>query len=408
MGEQLMSTLTLPISSGEVSTRGRTVLYPCAVGFFFVFRVCLTLLFFQSNPVLGGVAIILVDFALLYGAVLYSTDVRAHGQSQLLQIPPIRWLFAYLALSAMSVLWTGAQSPTAALAYWAGMTADVFIVALLLRSGDVERNAEGLLKGVVLGAVSISIIAWCSPVTADLRLGNDLFLHPNMLGMEIGVATLIAQYLAPRGVLWKWLSIALAITLLRILSKTAIIAFVVAECWYLMQNNQMTRKAKARLAGAVLLIVASLWSPLNSYIAAYNNTGSGNQVETLTGRTLVWTVAFTMSLEKPWLGHGFYSFRTLIPAFGTFQPVHAHNELLQQFFEYGLAGVVIVAGLYWSFFRHTLRAPASELRTLALTVLLFALVRGLADTVLFGLSYPLWLFTALSLCLTRSERAPTK
>jgi O-antigen ligase len=101
------------------------------------------------------------------------------------------------------------------------------------------------------------------------------------------------------------------------------------------------------------------------------------------------------------LGHGIYSFKTLVPAFGTFQAVHAHNELLQQFFEYGLAGVVIVAGVYWSFYRQALRAPASELRTLALTVLLFALVRGLADTIIFGLSYPLWLLTALSLYLAQ-------
>jgi hypothetical protein len=401
MGEQLMSTLTLLIGPGEVSAGDRLVLFPCVVGFFFVFRVCLNFLFFQSDLVMGAIVSITIDFALLYGTVLYSTDVRAHGRSQLLQIPLIRWLLAYLALSVTSVLWTGAQSAIAALAFWAGMSADVLIVVLLLRRGDAKDNTEGILQGAVWGAVGVSLIAWSSPATADLRLGNDTFLHPNSLGLEIGVATLIAQYLASRGTLWKWLSIALSITLLRTLSKTAIVAFVVAECWYLMQNTQMTRKTKMRLGAAALLVIASFWDLLHSYIDVYNNTGSGNQAETLTGRTLVWTVAFSMSLDKPWLGHGIYSFKTLVPAFGTFQAVHAHNELLQQFFEYGLAGVVIVAGVYWSFYRQALRAPASELRTLALTVLLFALVRGLADTIIFGLSYPLWLLTALSLYLAQ-------
>ena len=106
-----------------------------------------------------------------------------------------------------------------------------------------------------------------------------------------------------------------------------------------------------------------------------------------------------MSMEKPWLGHGAYSFKSLIPLFGSFQPVHAHNELLQQFFEYGAAGVVIVVGAYVSLYRQARRAPKSELRMLALALLLFASVRGLADTANFGLSYPLWIFTATSICL---------
>jgi hypothetical protein len=74
---------------------------------------------------------------------------------------------------------------------------------------------------------------------------------------------------------------------------------------------------------------------------------------------------------------------------------------LQQFFEYGVAGVVIAAGVYWSFYRQTRRASASELKTLALTLLLFALLHGLTDTLIFDLSYPLWMLTALSLCLVR-------
>jgi O-antigen ligase len=168
-----------------------------------------------------------------------------------------------------------------------------------------------------------------------------------------------------------------------------------------MQNKQMTRKAKVYLSVGGLLVIASFWGVLTTYIDVYSNTGSGNQVETLTGRTVLWAVAFSMSMQKPWLGHGIYSFKSLIPALGAFQAVHAHNELLQQFFEYGLAGVVIVVGVYWSFYRQARRAPISQLRSLALTLLIFALMRGLTDTIQFGLSYPLWLLAALSLCLSR-------
>jgi O-antigen ligase len=185
------------------------------------------------------------------------------------------------------------------------------------------------------------------------------------------------------------------------LSKTAIIAFVIAESWYLLQNKAMTRRAKFYVGAATLLVVVSFWGVLSAYIDIYANTGSGDQIETLTGRTVLWAVAISMGLEKPWFGHGIYSFKALIPAFGDFEAVHAHNEFLQQFFEYGLVGVVIVGMIYWSFFRQARRAPPDDIRTLSLTLLIFVLVRGLTDTTNFGLSCPLWLLATLTVCLAR-------
>jgi hypothetical protein len=349
-----------------------------------------------------------------------------------------------LGLALVSVAWTAAQSRVTALVYWAGMAADVAIVLLLVRR-DAVRMTEGLMQGAVWGAVALGVVAWCSPRTADMRLGNDAFLHPNTLGLELGLATLMAQYFwgrakdkygdsdlmspsevktnagvsplaalgrddASRGgagaarrgdgaAKWKWVTAALAVTLLRTLSKTAILAFVIAEGWVLLQHRGITRKAKLRIAAAAMVVVACFWGVLTAYVDAYNNAGSGNQVETLTGRTVLWAAALGMGLERPWLGHGIYSFKTLIPAFGSFAAVHAHNEALQQFFELGAAGVVVAAGVYASFYRLARRAGAGELRVLAMGLLIFALVRGLTDTVPLGLSLPLWLVVALAVCL---------
>ncbi len=393
-----MSTITPTFLSREMSD-GSPLLFVGTIGFFFVFRACLTFLFFQSDPAVGSIISICFSLALLYGTILYSEQPRSLSRQTIPLTTPLRWIMALLALSLASTTWTGAQSVVAALAYWAGMAADVLIVLMLLRGHCPERFAVGLMKGAVWGAVTLAIVAWCSPVTADMRLGNIAFLHPNTLGLEFGLATLIGQYLSPRGVKWKWLTIALGVTLLRTLSKTAIIAFVIAESWYLLQNKAMTRRAKFHVGAATLLVVASLWGVLSAYIEIYANTGSGDQIETLTGRTVLWAVAVSMGMEKPWFGHGIYSFKALIPAFGDFEAVHAHNEFLQQFFEYGLVGVVIVGMIYWSFFRQARRAPPGDIRTLSLTLLIFVLVRGLTDTTNFGLSYPLWLLATLTVCL---------
>ena len=393
-----MSTLTLSIESENIRAES-PLLFPGVVGLFFAFRVCLTWLFFQSNPVAGTKVSLAISLALLYGAVLYTAEERALSLHRLPRTPTIRWIFFLLSFSLISISWTGAESVVVAFAYWTGMATDVAIVLLLLRRGNAERCMEGIMKGMVWGTVALSLVAWCSPGTEDLRLGNDMFLHPNTLGLTIAMATLIAQYLAPRGACWGWLGIALAITLLRTLSKTSIVAFVIAECWYLMRNKKMSRKTKTWIGVATLTMVSVFWGLLSSYIEIYNNTGAGTQAETLTGRTALWTVATAMGMEKPVFGHGFYSFKSLIPALGSFQPVHAHNDLIQQFFELGSVGVGIVAAVYWSFYRQARRAPAGELKMLALALLIFTLLHGLADTVSPGLSFPLWLLSALSIGL---------
>jgi O-antigen ligase len=397
-----MSTLTLSIAPEHIRADQRPLLFPGVVGLFFGFRVCLTWLFFQANPVAGARVNIAISLALLYGAVLYTAEARAPSLQRLPRTPTIRWIFFLLSFSLISISWTGAQSVVVAFAYWTGMAADVAIVLVLLWRRDAERYMEGIMKGAVWGTVALSLVAWCAPATEDLRLGNDMFLHPNTLGLTIAIATLLAQYLAPRGACWRWLGIALAVTLLRTLSKTSIVAFVIAECWYLIQNKMMSRKTKVWIGVAALTMVCVFWRLLSSYIEIYNNTGTGTQAETLTGRAALWTVASGMGMEKPVFGHGFYSFKSLIPALGAFQPVHAHNDLIQQFFELGIVGVGIVAAVYWNFYRQARRVPAGELKMLALALLIFALLHGLTDSVAPGLSFPLWLLSALSIVLSQA------
>jgi exopolysaccharide production protein ExoQ len=401
-----MGALTLSMRREEANSGARPLVFPAVVGFFFAFRIGLTFVFFQATPVLGSTVSIGIDLALLFGAILYSAKAQRIAASRLRATTPVRWVLALIAFALFSLLWTGAQSVAAAAAYWAGMAADVVIILLLLRETDAERYTRALMKGTVWGALIVALVAWCSPVTVELRLGNDVFLHPNTLGMETGIAALIAQYLAQRSdPRWKWPAIALAMTLLRTLSKTSIVAFAVAETWYLLRNSDMSRTAKRRIAIAALLMIAGFWGVATSYFEIYNNTGLGDQAETLTGRTFIWASALQIGMEKPWLGHGIYSFRSLMPAFGDFVAMHAHNEWIQLFFEFGVAGVAMAAGVYASFYRQSRRAPASELKMLALALLIFALLHGLTDTVPLGLSFPLWLMAALSICLERRASA---
>lgn len=372
---------------------------PAVAGFFFAFRIGLTYLFFQSNPVLGSTVSIGIDFALVFAAILSmrATTTLIHGRA-------MKGVFTFLAFTLLSLSWTKTDSTVAAASYWAGMAGDVGVVLLLMRGHGVLPTTQSLIRGTVWGTAAISFAAWCSPLTSELRLGNDLFLHPNTLGWMAGIAILLAQYLAPQGRRWTWLGLGLSVTLLRTFSKTAILAFVAAEAWYLIRNSGMSRKTKMQIVASAAILVACFWGAAAAYATIYNNTGSGNQAQTLTGRTVLWATALVMSVETPWLGHGMYSFRSLIPSFGNFSPVHAHNEALQLFFEFGLCGLGIAVFIYCCLYRDAKRADRGELRLLAFALLIFSLLHGVTDTVPFGLSYPLWLIATVSLCLSDQQK----
>jgi exopolysaccharide production protein ExoQ len=132
----------------------------------------------------------------------------------------------------------------------------------------------------------------------------------------------------------------------------------------------------------------SFWSLLTAYYDVY--THAGNQAETLTGRIGIWAFILNEALQQPWIGHGFHSVWKVIPPFGVFEARHAHNELLQQFYAYGVIGVSIFVGLYVSVFREIRRMQSGSIRILLFAILLFVVVRGMADTEVFDFSLPLW------------------
>jgi len=371
------------------------------VGGAFAFRICLTVIFFRSNPGDGTAATVLLNLGLLLLAITYRSMSGPTGRLQTRWPRTVKWVAVYLLLAAGSLCWTAAPSVATAAIYWMCLLSDVATVLLLLRYPSPQQSAAAILQGYIIGATAVAIVAWCLPTTLDLRLGDEDFLHPNAIGFELGIATLLAMYFARNNRLWRWLGIGLATTLLRTLSKASIAAFVLAAVFYLLQDSTFGRKTRVAVGTGSVIAVASFWTALESYADLY---AQGRNLETLTGRTLIWATSLDIALEKPWIGHGFYSFRWVVPLFGDFEAWQAHNEFLQQFFAYGLLGLAVVVCLYWVLYKDILSAPACRFRLLAGALLTFAIIRGLVDTERFDLSFPLWLMALVSVSLSLMPR----
>ena len=376
------------------------------VGFYFAFRV-VTVLFlarvFDADPRTATAVNLAADYFLLLLSAFCSVESR-YPFGEMARLPGVRWALLFLGFSFCSLLWSRTASLPDSVAYWCGMASDFAIVVLLLRSGETERVSRSLMKGFVWGACAVAAVAWVLPAQSDLRLGDEELLGPNQIGYVCAFAFFFAQYLirekkermgAPAAFL--------AITVLRSLSKTTIAAFLAGEGFLLLIDKKMARRTKVLLVTGTLVAVALFWGLLIAYYGVY--THEGNQSETLSGRLGIWAYFLAEAVQRPWIGNGFDSAWQVIPPFGRdqFEAAHAHNELLQQFYAYGVVGVVLFMGIYGSLFRHIRRIAKGPTRTLFLAFLIFVLVRGFADTERFDLSLPLWTILVVSVLVERAR-----
>jgi exopolysaccharide production protein ExoQ len=403
-----MSAEARSFETGSAAVQ-QAMLLPEMVGFFFSFRILVVLLgvrVFHADPQTGVEVSLVFSFLLLGVVAFHSLGPAPRTLMSILRFPSCLWVLFILGFSGCSLIWSVTASVPAAVAFWSIMSADVAIVVLLLRTGPIVEMSSALMKGYVCATCCIAIIAWILPAQSDLRLGDEELLGPNQIGFACAFAIFLALYLVlvrrDQGY-WKSSVFLLAITLLRSLSKTTIIAFVAGQAILLVREKSISRKSKTIIILLAVLVVAAASSLLADYYDIYTNAGT--QSETLTGRLGIWGYILLEALDQPWIGHGFHSVWKVIPPFGAdqFEARHAHNELLQQFYAYGLVGIFMLIGIYGSFYRQIRKLPPSSLKTLLIGLLVFVLVRGLADTDPFDLSLPLWTIVMFSTIMAQSQ-----
>lgn len=318
---------------------------------------------------------------------------------------PLRWVILYLAFTGCSLFWTASVSVASSALYWISLAGDVGIVLLLFRGAGRERALNSLLKGFIAGSSALALIAWMMPAAADLRLGDLDYFNTNQIGNLCALSLLMCSLLAVRGQapgrVIPWF---LGITLLRTLSKATLAAFIVCLLYRLIRDASIPHKRKWLLASSTVILTLCFWSLISAYYDVY--TTAGNQAETLTGRTAIWAWTLDASLKKPWFGNGFDAMWKVAPPFGgqLYEPRHAENELLQQFFAYGACGVVLLVGIYGSLYRRIRALPRAAERIALTAFLIYVAVRGLAEAEPFDLLLPLWLVTSFAVVHWQSSQ----
>jgi exopolysaccharide production protein ExoQ len=389
----------------NVQTRSESgSLMAATVGFYFASRYSTEYLFFQSNPRAGAGFSVGLNLLLFAVVLFHSLGPAPNTLRSTVSVPCFRPVIAFLLFALCSLIWSATISLPVAFAYWCCVAADLAIVVLLLRTGPVDVMSYSLMKGYVWGAGFIAVVIWASPTMQDLRPGNDDFFSPNAIAFICAFGVFLAQLLGRSNRSWNLAAIFLAITLLRTLSKTTIVAFTAGEALLLFRDSAVTRRKLLTIVFGAGVVVAAFWRLIQAYFDVYTTTG--NQAETLTGRVGIWDYVFERSLDQPWIGHGFHSFRNVIPNFGPFEPWHAHNELLQLFYAYGAVGILLFFMVYGSFYLQIRRLRLPNYKAFFYGVLLFIVIRGLGDTDRFELTLPfgfVFLFSSLMLHLNQHQ-----
>ena len=382
-----------------------------AAGFFFSFRLAITLF---SVRLLGvdpstGTGLGLGLDLLLLGLVCFGLlgGVRSASRS-ILRLSTVRWVLLFLAFACCSLAWSETASLMDSIAYWLGLVTDVTIVVLLLHNGSTMKVSHSLMKGFIWSTCCLALVAWIMPAQSDLRLGDEQFFNTNEIGNLCAFAIFFAQYLMRRkDGKWGLPTFLLVITLLRSLSKTTLVAFFVSESFLIIQDRSMSRKTKILLTISAVVLILAFWGLFEAYYDIY--TTAGNQAETLTGRTAIWLYVVNGVSDHPWtlwIGHGFDSWWKVVPPFGgeQFEARHAENEVLQQFYAYGMVGIVMLVGLYGSLYRQLRRLKGGPAKLLLLGILIFIVVRGLAEADAFDLLLPLWSIVLISVLIEHARR----
>lgn len=346
----------------------------------------------------GVLATFVCSMVLVVMASLATVGNRKYSPRGTYRAPTFRWVMVYAAFSGCSLFWSASASPASSALYWSGIVLDIVLVALMFRGCEPERAVHSLIKGFVVGTCALAAIAWAMPVSADLRLGDPDYFNTNQIGNLCALTILMCAWLASReDGMWKGIPFLLGATLFRSLSKATLVAFIVCQAYRLVLDRGMSRKRKALLVSCALALTICFWGSLDAYYRVY--TTNENQVETLTGRTTIWAWTLDAGLNKPWFGNGFDAMWRVMPPFGgdLFEARHAENELLQQFFAYGVCGLLLLAGVYGSLYLRIRSLPRGSERSILTSFLIYVIVRGFAEAEPFDLLLPLWLTTALAL-----------
>ena len=313
---------------------------------------------------------------LVFGAalgVLVAGLWRGNRQADLRQLPSLRWVLMALALFALSLLWTSAESEVA----WASLVKHgkllvPFLLVMLVRSVREARLAIGLF---VLGQAGLIVLSWIEASGLPMQW---LFTRPWGVIPGVVFTSYLDQsiiFAASAAVLWHlrgegfgpvWLMVALALSMLanvvfllpgRTGYLVVILVLTLAAMWALPQRWRL-----AAFLVIPLLTLVALWFGSPKIQARLSLVYTESQAFSVTSnpgssagfRLHAWKRSLQAIGEEPGKGFGVGGWTATVrrlegptadAVFGTGKMSNPHQEYLLWGVELGLVGLLLLPAL---------------------------------------------------------------
>jgi len=264
------------------------------------------------------------------------------------------------------------------------------LTSMLLGSRLLDSRYALIVAGraYVLGTLTTTAGLLLTGVDS-LRFGNEELLHPNSLGFLYGssLCFLLTLPLYHIQLIRSALIVIFAILLVLSFSKTSIIGTLLA--WLASAIFQRGLRRVGYLVSLLIVgsvVFLSLQSYVQQQVEAY--VSQVGFIETLTGRTNLWSWTLEMVKDRLWVGYGFGTFREVFAPYsldlGFVVPiVHAHNAWLDALFAGGVVGMAIFSASMLlaagTIFRVARRLAGAGPSLFLVTIATFVLVRGLTE-----------------------------
>ena len=351
------------------------------------------------------VKLLVIGFAGLYGLLGVMSDIRI--RRVLLSFP----VFLVVALSGFYF-----ASSFASLTPEYSLVSTVALVSVLLMTVTAMMQL-GLVRFLTVSFYGMScfiLFSWAAyffmpeigvflEPTANGEFTKRMsgLAHPNTLGQYAGLTLVVGmalyQFYGQRSK-WRVLVIALAAgALIASLSRTSLVATVVALVTMNYQWLLSERRRKWILLGAILfvpmlMIVASqvdLQEKIAEKMTIISKSGDASELATATGRAEIWQYSMQLISQRPLIGYGAATSKFYLSDYS----LYTHNLLLNIAFSTGISGGLI--GLVMILYQAA--SVVFKPHVIVSAVIVYILVNGLFENVIFstiaGMPTLLWVMS---------------
>jgi hypothetical protein len=260
-----------------------------------------------------------------------------------------RWPTLFALLCLISTAW--AVQPIYSLAWAFKLVLTVWILALVMLP-DRPEDVRNFLRAILAMFCFIIIISIVKALVdpTDAFKGNRLagVVDPTDTSETAGLALIICVALYHWGKNKGYLVLAALSAVVMILGggKTASVAALASCLVFFFLQKRFKSLAIFLLSLGMLAVVLYALTPIGNYYANY----STDQLETFTGRTILWRNALPEIKAHLLLGHGYMSekfYNLNVPGVGNWEVGHMHNAFLSVAYDEGLPGLFLILMMFY-------------------------------------------------------------